>query len=134
MSRILRASLVLAGLVSMSGSFAPNAAAQPSGTGPGGGNLYVVTHVDIAATAGKLAEATELVRQYAEDSRKDPGIVRFDLVQLDGHPNHFLFYEIWQTRKAFDTHLKAEHTRRFREKLQPMLGSPFRERLHTRLP
>lgn len=30
-------------------------------------------------------------------------------------------------------HLPAPHTRKFREKLQPMLGIPFREGLHRLL-
>jgi quinol monooxygenase YgiN len=66
-----------------------------------------------------------------DDSRKDPGAVRFEAFQQEGHPNHFTIFEVWQTRKAFDAHLAAEHTKRFRQALQPMLGSPFRERLHT---
>ena len=38
-----------------------------------------------------------------------------------------------ETRQAFDAHLAAAHTKRFREKLQPMLGSPYREGLHRLL-
>jgi quinol monooxygenase YgiN len=40
---------------------------------------------------------------------------------------------VWENRAAFDAHLEAEHTREFRGKLQPMLGSPFDERLHVML-
>lgn len=99
----------------------------------GGQNLYAVTHVDIAGTSGKLAEATSLIREFEADSRKDPGVLRFEVWQQEGHPNHFTIYEVWRTRQAFEAHLAAEHTRRFREKLQPVLGSPFRERLHHAL-
>ena len=98
-----------------------------------GQRLYVVTHVDIAGTSSRLSEAAGLIRQFETDSRKDPGAVRFEVWQQEGHPNHFSIYEVWRTRQAFDAHLAAEHTRRFREKLQPLLGSPFRERLHHAL-
>ncbi len=92
-------------------------------------NLYAITHVDIGGRGDILTQATELIQQFAADSRKDPGVIRFEILQQDGHPNHFTIYEVWQTRQAFETHLAAPHTRQFREKLQPLLGSPFREQL-----
>jgi quinol monooxygenase YgiN len=39
--------------------------------------------------------------------------------------------EVWENHAAFDAHLAADHSKQFREKLQPMLGSPFDERLHN---
>lgn len=91
--------------------------------------LYAVTHVDIAGRGAVLDQATDLVREFAEDSRKDPGVIRFEVLQQDGHPNHFTIYEVWESREAFEAHLAAFHTKQFRDKLQPMLGSPFRESL-----
>jgi quinol monooxygenase YgiN len=38
--------------------------------------------------------------------------------------------EVWESQKAFEGHESAEHTKKLREKIQPMLGSPFDERLH----
>ena len=97
-------------------------------------NVYVVTHVDIAGTPAIVAEATRLLREFSADSQKDPGAVRFELLIQDGRLNHFTIVEVWQSREAFEAHSGAEHTKRFREKIQPMLGSPFDERLHTLLP
>lgn len=94
--------------------------------------VYAVTHVDIGGR-GMAAEATSLIRQFEADSRRDPGVIRFEVLQQDGHPNHFTIFEVWESRKAFDAHTSAAHTKQFREKLQPMLGSPFRERLHRLL-
>lgn len=114
--------VVLLALASMSGSAAGNAR-----------NLYAVTHVDVAGRGEILDQATELIREFAADSRKDPGVVRFEVLQQDGHPNHFTIYEVWESRQAFETHLATPHSRHFREKLQPLLGSPFRESLHRLL-
>jgi quinol monooxygenase YgiN len=97
-----------------------NAAAQPAGT-----NLYVVTHVDIAGTPAMVAESTKLLREFSADSHKDPGVVRFELLLQNGRLNHFTIVEVWQSREAFEAHAGADHTKRFREKIQPMLGSPF---------
>ena len=95
--------------------------------------LYAVTHIDIAGGGPRLAEIVTLIKEFAADSQKDPGVVRFEVLQQDGHPNHFTIFEVWQSRQAFEAHLAAEHTKQFREKLQPMLGSPFREGLHRLL-
>ena len=103
----------------------PDANAQTPGK-----NVYVVTHVDIAGNPATVTEATRLLREFSADSQKDQGVVRFELLLQDGRLNHFTIVEVWQTREAFEAHAGAEHTKRFREKIQPMLGSPFDERLH----
>jgi quinol monooxygenase YgiN len=128
MSRIL-SGLVLCGLVFTNSFALQKATAQTPGK-----NVYVVTHVDIAGTPEIVAEATRLLREFSADSQKDRGVVRFELLIQDGRLNHFTILEVWQTRDAFEAHSSADHTKRFREKIQPMLGSPFDERLHSLLP
>jgi quinol monooxygenase YgiN len=91
--------------------------------------LYVVTHVDF--TPNFTADGTAALEKFAADSRKDKGVVRFELLQDLSRKNHFTIVEVWENRAAFDAHLAADHSKQFREKLQPMLGSPFDERLHN---
>lgn len=95
--------------------------------------LYVVTHVDVLGPNG-AAEAAKMLHEFAADSRKDPGSVRLEVLRDPVRLNHFTVVEVWRTRQDFESHLAAGHTRAFREKLQPMLGSPFDERLHKLLP
>ena len=95
-------------------------------------SVYVVTHVDV--TPNYTADATKALHEFAAESKKDPGVVRFEVLQQDSRANHYTIVEVWQTRQAFEAHSAAEHTKRFREKLHPMLGSPFDERLHDILP
>src|SRR5579872_5934466 len=95
--------------------------------------LYVVTHIDVLGQNG-AAEAAKMLHQFAVDSRNDPGSVRFEVLRDPDRLNHFTMVEVWGNRQDFESHLAASHTRVFREKLQPMLGSPFDERLHTLLP
>jgi quinol monooxygenase YgiN len=90
--------------------------------------LYVVTHVD--AMPKFTAAASELLKQFADDSRNDAGAVRIEVLEEVSRPNHSTVVEVWRDRKAYDEHLAADHTRAYRAKLQPMLGSPFDERLH----
>lgn len=90
--------------------------------------LYVVTHVDLMPTY--TVNGTKLLKELAMESRSDKGVVRFELLGEPTRKNHFTIVSVWENQAAFDAHLEAEHTRKFREKLQPMLGSPFDERLH----
>lgn len=95
-------------------------------------NVYVVSHIDV--TPDHSADTAKLLQQFATDSRKDAGSMRFEVMVQDGRPNHFTIVEVWRTREAFEAHSALEHTKRFRESLHPFLGSPFDERLHTTLP
>jgi quinol monooxygenase YgiN len=95
--------------------------------------LYVVTHVDVLGQNG-AAKAAKMLHQFAVDSRNDQGSVRFEALRDPDRLNHFTMVEVWRTRQDFESHLAASHTWAFREKLQPMLGSPFDERLHKLLP
>jgi quinol monooxygenase YgiN len=89
--------------------------------------LYVVTHVDV--TPNYIADATKLLQQYAAESPKDKGVVRFEMLVDVSRKNHFTIVSVWENQAAFDAHLEAAHTKAMRQKLQPMLGSPFDERL-----
>jgi quinol monooxygenase YgiN len=88
--------------------------------------LYVVTHIDL--TPNYIADGTKLLQQFAVDSRKDKGVVRFEMLVDVSHKNHFTVVSVWENQAAFDAHIEATHTKQMREKLQPMLGSPFDER------
>jgi quinol monooxygenase YgiN len=107
--------------------FAPLSIGQPA-AGDLAAAVYVLTHVDVFP-AGK-DEVAGLVKGQAEDSRKDQGVLRFDAVVWDGHPNHFHLIEAWSDRKALTAHLLADHTRQFRAKVTPFEGAFYDERLY----
>ena len=90
--------------------------------------LYVLTHVDVFPTYKD--QAIELVKTQADAARKDDGNLRYDVVQWDGHANHFTLIETWRDRKAFDTSVTTPHSREFRDKLTPLEGALYDERLY----
>jgi quinol monooxygenase YgiN len=93
------------------------------------GKIYVVTHVDVVPT--EAASGTKLLKQYAEESRKDKGAVRVEVYIQISRINHFSVVEVWENRQALDAHEAAPHTKKFREQIDPLLGSPYDERLHA---
>jgi autoinducer 2-degrading protein len=93
--------------------------------------VHVVAHVDAAPSAqGGKADAVTLLRRLSEASRKEPGNVRFDVLQHAMRGNHFTVVETWQNQNALDAHAAAAHTRQYRDELQPISGSPLDERLY----
>lgn len=97
--------------------------------------VYVVTHVDTIPNpppAGSTV-AAQLLKQFAEATVKEPGCIRFEVLQQSDRANHFALIGVWKNQKAFEGHEAAPYTKAFRTKIQPMLGSPFDERLHNLL-
>src|SRR5258707_15061673 len=92
---------------------------------------YVVSYFETTPAAQN--EAAALARAFGETSRKDEGNLRFDVLQRIGQPNHFSIIEAWKDPTAQAAHAAATHTKQFREKLQPLLRSPYDERPHTGL-
>jgi quinol monooxygenase YgiN len=94
--------------------------------------VFVLTHVDVFP-AGK-DQAAALVTALAEAGRKLPGNLWLDVLQVDGHANHFTLVEGWRDHKAFDASLMAASTRDFRQKITPLEGALYDERLYHALP
>jgi quinol monooxygenase YgiN len=90
--------------------------------------IYAVTHVDVIPPQKDNGVAA--VKQLAEDSRKHAGNLTFDVWQQTNRPNHFTVVEVWKSKKAFDTHSMTAHVREFRDKLTPMSGALYDERLY----
>jgi quinol monooxygenase YgiN len=91
--------------------------------------IHVVTHVDIGGGAPAQAQALEFLPRVAEESRKERGAVRFDILQHTMRVNHFTIHEIWENQAALDAHAAAQHTREYRDRVQPLSGSPVDERV-----
>jgi quinol monooxygenase YgiN len=121
---IINTSCEISGLVSWGACRFAAAAGNVAADEP----LYVVTHVDVMP---KFTDAgRELLKQFAAESREDTGAVRIEVLEELGPPNHSTIVEIWANRQAYEDHLATDHTKAYRAKLEPMLGSPFDERLH----
>ena len=93
---------------------------------PAASQVIVISHVDVAPNP----QVAVMLKDLAEASRKEPGNVRFDVVQHTMRANHFTVVEVWRDQKALDAHVAAAHTRQYRDTLQPMTGSPLDERVY----
>jgi quinol monooxygenase YgiN len=94
--------------------------------------LYVVTYIDVFPMFA--ADTAKALQDFSSASSTDPGYVRIEVMRDVDRVNHFAVVEVWRTRKEYEAHLAQGHTKQFREKIQPGLGSPFDERLYHTLP
>jgi quinol monooxygenase YgiN len=104
-------------------AMAPQAMAQ-EGAAP---TRYVVSYVEVSP-AMKDATAA-LLRQLAEASRKDPGVMRFEVLRRTAPTNQFMILEVWKDEQALDAHGATAHTKQFRDKIAPMLIAPIDDRV-----
>ena len=95
------------------------------------GPIIVVTHIDVIPNEPGLTQAISALKQFAADSRNDPGVMSFELITWAPTTNHFQLIEIYNSLDAFNRHVKAAHTIAFRSAIQPAIGAPYDERVYT---
>ncbi len=107
---------------------APVVRAQtPASTPPVADPVCVVAFVDVDPK--QADQVLGLLRAYGDASRRAPGARRFEVLRELARPNHFTLLETWDNEAARQAREVSEATRQFRTRLQPLLASPFDERL-----
>jgi quinol monooxygenase YgiN len=106
-------------------------AVAPSPASAGNDAIYAVTHVDVIPPSKD--DCIVMLKKLADETRKEPDAVRFEAWQQNNRANHFTVTEIWKNRAALDAHIAAAGTKEFRERLGPMSGALYDERLYTSL-
>ena len=115
---------VLFGLAIMTPALAPAAQADAN-------TAYVVTYFETVPTY--TGQVRNLLRDLVRATRKEPGLLRVEVLQRIGQADQFVILEAWQDKDAQAAHGAAAHTKAFREKLEPLLRGPYDERPHTTL-
>jgi len=100
---------------------------------PGSGAVYMVEHVDFSPPGN--ATGLPLVKELAQASQKEEGVVRYDVYQEPvPHANHYSVVAVWANRAAFDAHETAATTRQFRAAtVMPVRANLYDERLYEPL-
>jgi quinol monooxygenase YgiN len=95
------------------------------------GSVYVVTHVDLPPTDRDAL--VPLIREFAEQSRKDAGNIRFDVVHQQAKTNHFSVIGVWADQKSDEDHQEAAHKKAFRAKITLSAGALYDQRWYKPL-
>lgn len=84
---------------------------------------YAVTYLEVTPAA--KAEAVNLIKQVAAASRKEPGNVRYEVLQRVDRNNQFAILEAWSDSKALEAHDTGTSMAQFRDKLKPLRSGPY---------
>ena len=68
--------------------------------------------------------------ELANNTRKEPGNVRYDILRANEDGTRFFFYEMYKSQEAFVEHQKSEHFCRWEATVtgwmeRPFEGAPF---------
>ena len=83
-----------------------------------------VTIVHVAVKPDNIEEFKEACRINHEASIKEPGNLRFDVLQLADDPAKFVLYEAYKTQQDAAAHKDTAHYLKWRETVADWMAEP----------
>lgn len=84
--------------------------------------LHVVAHIRVES--GHEDAGRAVLTALLEPTRREPGCIRYELLQNSSDPGDFTFVEEWESDAALDAHLATPHVQAALARLRPLLGAP----------
>jgi len=90
----------------------------------------LIVHVHVHVKPGQADAFIAATRKNADASRKEPGILRFDVVRDLASPDRFVLVEVYRDELAPAAHKETAHYKAWREDVEPMMASPRHSTKH----
>lgn len=84
----------------------------------------LIVHVHVHVKPEFIDAFREASRENARNSRKEPGIATFDVLQQTDDPARFLLIEIYRTADAPAQHKATAHYATWRDTVTNMMAEP----------
>lgn len=91
--------------------------------------LAVHVHVRVLPGAAEAFRAASL--ENAEQSLREPGVLRFDVLQDLEAPDRFLLVEVYRDAAAAGAHKQTAHYARWRDAVAPLMAEPRQSRKYV---
>lgn len=85
--------------------------------------MYIV-HVFVKVEEQSVAAFKAATLENAQNSIKEPGIARFDVVQQANDPTSFVLVEVYRTAEDPARHKETAHYQKWRETVADMMAEP----------
>lgn len=82
----------------------------------------IVRIIDVHVNKQSIEEFKRISVENRGGSIQEQGVLRFDVLQSDTDPQHFILYEAYRDEQATLDHKETEHYRRWREAAEPMMA------------
>ena len=86
----------------------------------------LIVHVFAHVKPDSVAAFEAATLENARNSVREPGVIRFDVVQQDDDPTRFLLVEIYRTAADPARHKETAHYATWRDVVEPMMAEPRR--------
>lgn len=93
----------------------------------------IVTLVHVQVKAEFIAAFIEATRRNHENSVKEPGNFRFDILQDAQDPARFILYEAYASGQDAAAHKETSHYLQWRDTVAPWMAKPREGVKHTLL-
>src|SRR2546423_11182038 len=84
----------------------------------------LVVHVHVRVRPGQVEEFLDATLTNARASLKEPGVLRFDVIQDQGDPAHVVLVEVYRDAEASAAHKLTPHYAAWRDAVAPMMAEP----------
>jgi autoinducer 2-degrading protein len=84
----------------------------------------IVTCVYVHVKPEMVSRFVTLTTENHNESVKEPGNLRFDIIQQADDPFRFMLYEAFESEEAAAEHKKTVHYLRWREAVNEMMAEP----------
>jgi quinol monooxygenase YgiN len=84
----------------------------------------LIIHVHVTVKPDGIEAFKEATIENARQSRKEPGIARFDLIQQNDDPTRFVLVEVYRSVAATAAHRETAHYAKWRERAEPLMAAP----------
>jgi len=85
--------------------------------------MYVVC-VTIFVKGESVQAFIDATLDNARNTRREPGNVRFDVLQAEDDPARFMLYEAYQTKDDFARHQQTAHYLRWKQTVADWMAQP----------
>ena len=86
----------------------------------------LLVHVHVHVKPECVAAFKQATLANARESRKEPGVARFDALQQQEDPTRFVLVEIYRDDAAAAAHKETKHYPVWRDTVAPMMAEPRR--------
>jgi Uncharacterized conserved protein len=86
----------------------------------------VIVHVFVQVKPDSVEAFEAATLENARNSVREPGVVRFDVVQQDDDPSRFVLIEIYRTAEDQAHHKATAHYAAWRDAVEAMMAEPRR--------
>ena len=92
-----------------------------------------IFHVFIRVKPERLEEFLALSADNAGNTLKEPGALRFDVLQQQDDPTRIVFVEAYRSAEGHAAHKETAHYRRWKAAAEEMMAEPRRSIRYTKI-